>query len=197
MCTHLGEEQKKHFTKSLDTFIEEYIDLLSEHISVELPKPENTNMTNLAEEFEVYKNGLDNVIDSIISSEIFSEDIAGELSAHIDTVKNIFKHYLLRQWCAQNNYFSEVMGIGSSGKKEVEVMMSAITTHLTDTMSNSTSLLTVMQKFKKALGTDMAAITGEGGDESSPESSTSESSSDESDTKSSDEDDNMDDTLDF
>ena len=164
----LSDSHKQSFTKDKAAFFEEYIDLISECIKVELPKPENTNMTNLAQEFEVYKAGLESVVESMISSDIFSEDISGTLSGHIETIKNVFKHHLLRQWCANNNYFPEAMAIGNIAKKDVDVMMAAITGHLTGTMSNSSLLLTMMQKFKTALDKDLAGVNGEGGDEVSP-----------------------------
>ena len=44
--------------------------------------------------------------------------------------------------------------------------MTAIVGHLTGTMSNSTELLTVMQKFKDAVGKALAPISGEGGESS-------------------------------
>lgn len=161
---NLKEEDKQAFTKDKASFIERYIDAISEHITVELPKPENTNMTNLAQEFDVYKAGLESVVESMISTDIFSEDITGVLSAHIDTIRNVFKHHLLRQWCASNNYFPEAMAIGNVDKKDVDVMMTSITGHLTGTMSNSTALLTMMQKFKEALNKDLDGIDSSGAD---------------------------------
>lgn len=163
----LSQAHKEMMNKDKEAFVETFIDLISENLVVELPKPENTNMTNLAAEYEVYKAGLESVIDSVVSSEIFSEDITGVLSEHIETVKNVYKHFLLRQWCADNNYFPEAMKITNTSKKEVEVFMTAIVGHLTGTMSNSTELLTVMQKFKDAVGKDLAPISGEGGESSS------------------------------
>lgn len=199
LYTQLTEVQKQSYTKNFKEFIEEYLDTLSENLLVELPKPENTNLTNLAEEFNIYKEGLDNVIDSVISSEIFSQDVAGSLSEHIDTVRNIYKHYLLRQWCANNNYYPEVMSFGASGKEEVKAMIATITGQLTDTMSNSTGLLTIMQKFKQALERDMMLVSGEGG-EASQSSSSSSDSGDLEEYGGGEEDggmDDMDDSLDF
>ena len=167
LVSGLSQTHKEMMNKDKEGFVETFIDLISENLVVELPKPENTNMTNLAAEYEVYKAGLESVIDSVVSSEIFSEDITGVLSDHIETVKNVYKHFLLRQWCADNNYFPEAMKITNSSKKEVEVFMTAIVGHLTGTMSNSTELLTVMQKFKEAVGKDLATISGEGGEVSS------------------------------
>lgn len=162
----MNEDMKKLYTTSKEDFVEELLDLVSEHIKIELPKPENTNMVNLAQEFDIYKTGLEAVVDSIISSEIFSEDISGALSAHIDTVKNIFKHHLLREWCSTNNYYPEALGIGLTGKKDVDNLIGIITGNLTGTMRNSSMLLKIMQKYKAALDKDLAALDGEGGADS-------------------------------
>lgn len=169
--TGLTEDEKAAYTQNKESFIDRYIDTISEHIAVELPKPENTNMTNLAQEFDVYKLGLESVVESMISSDIFSEDIAGPLNAHIETVRNVFKHHLLRQWCAANNYFPEAMAIGNIDKKDVDVMMTAITGHLTGTMSNSSLLLTMMQKYKDALTKDLSIVDGQAGETSTSEPS--------------------------
>lgn len=177
----LTEEEKQLLNRDKPGFIEYYIDLISDSIEVELPKPDNTNLTSLSNEFDTYKEGLDKVIDSIISTEIFSEDISGELNSHIDTIRNIYKHHLLRKWMGENNYYPETMTLFNDDKEEVESMLNVITSHLTGTMRSSDKLLNIINKFKLAVNEDLKNIEGSGADEGSSSSSGSSDNSSESD----------------
>lgn len=159
----LGEDMRAEFTKSREGFIELLLDSVSEHIRVELPKPENTNMTNLASEFDVYKTGLDAVVDSIVSADIFSEDIAGTFNAHADTMKNILKTHLLKQWCSSNNYYPEALSFSKTDKKEADRMIGIMTSGLSGTMRNGAALLNFMKKLKEAIDKDLSGIEGSGG----------------------------------
>lgn len=158
----LNEEMKAKHLKDKAGFVEDLLDLLSEQVLIELPKPENTNMLNLAQEFDGYKAGLEVVIESVVGSELFSDDISGELSAHADTIKNVFKHHLLKEWCSTNNYYPEVMGISLTSKKDIDSLLAIITGNLSSTMKNSAMLLKITQKYKEAMDKDLADINGEG-----------------------------------
>lgn len=173
----LSETEKSLLASDKTAFIEYYIDQISENIQVDLPKPDSTNLSNLAAEYEVYKNGLIEAMDTIISTEMFSKDIAGTLSEHIDTVKNIYINHLLRQWMAANSYYPEVLDISSSITQDIDGMLSVITDHLSHTMRNSSKLVLLLQKFKDAVDKDLSEVSGEGGEEITSNSSTSSDSS--------------------
>jgi len=170
----LTEEEKAILTKDKTSFVEYYIDLLSRSITIELPKPDNTNITNLTTEFEVYKNSLDLVLDSVISAEIFNSNIVGDISNHIDTIKTIYRSYLLRKWMSENNYLPEVLDISLDSKKEVDTMLQTITTHLKSTMRNSDSLLNMMNKYKLAVNTDLVNLDADSPSVASDQDTTSE-----------------------
>ena len=163
----LTEEEKGKYTVNKEEFIEDYLDALSQAVMVELPKQENTNLTSMSAEFELYKAGLDTVIDSIISTEIFTEDLTGEITNHIDSIKSVFKHHLLREWCANNNYYPEAMALSNSATDEVDTLIDVISKHLTTTMRSSSTLLTVMKKFKAATHVDLNNALGDEAGESS------------------------------
>ena len=171
----LEEEEKVIYNRSKEEFIDYYINKLTENIYLELPKPDNTNLVNLNAEFEIYLEGLEKAIDTVISSDIFSEDISGELNMHIDTIKNIFKNYLLRKWMSDNNYYPEVLEFSNNDTEEVENLLKVINDHLIYTMRNSDKLLNVIQKYKEAVNKDLENIDGEGASESNYESSSEES----------------------
>lgn len=160
LLSALSEEDKAKYTANKEEFIEDYLDAISQSILVELPKPENSNLSSMATEFELYKTGLDSVIDSVISTEIFTEDLAGEITNHIDSIKSVFKHHLLREWCANNNYYPEAMALSNTASEEVDTLIDVISKHLTTTMRSSSTLLTVMKKFKAATHADLLNALG-------------------------------------
>lgn len=169
----LTEGQKQLLNKDKEEFLETYIDSIAENIYLELPKPEETDITNLSVEYDLYKENLEKTIDSIISTEIFSEDVSGEITNNIETVKNIYKHYLLRKWMAENNYYPELLEISGTDIEEVESLLVNISTHLTSTMRNSDRLFRIMKEVKEAVNLDLAKTF----DGETPESSSGQSSS--------------------
>jgi len=170
----LTEEQKALFTKDKEAFIEDYIDEIADNLYLELPKPEETDISNLSVEYDLYKDNLEKTIDSIISTELFSEDLAGDISNNIDTIKMVYKHYHLRKWMADNNYYPELLEITSSDTEEVKILLTNITNHLTSTMRNSDKLFRMMRDVKEAVNADLnKTFNGE-----EPQSNTDDTTSD-------------------
>lgn len=163
----LPEDKRAQFTANSEEFLEDYIDQISASVQAELPKPENTNLASLAIEFDQYKQGLTTVVDSVISTEIFTEDTSGMITNHIDSIKSVYTHHLLREWCANNNYYPEVMELFSASQEEVDTLIEVITKHMSSTMRSSSKLLSVMKKYKEATAVDLKRILGgEAGDNS-------------------------------
>lgn len=152
---HFSEAQKAYFEKDKESFIDNYLDYLADKLDVQLPKPDNTNIENLSAEFDLYKENLEKVIDSVISTEIFSDEIAGSLASNIDNIKNIFKHHLLRQWMAENNYYPEVLEFINDDDESREKMIELLKDHLLGIMRNTDHFLLTMRKFKKAINADL------------------------------------------
>ena len=177
----LDDEEKQLLTKNKDEFVEYFLNKFGESLYIELPKPENTNLTNLSAEYDIYKDNLDKVLDSVMSSEIFSENIAGELSNHIDTIKNIYKHHLLRAWMANNNFYPEVLEFAKPNNEadDADKLIDLIKEHLVGTSRNADKLLNLLQTYKEALNKDLESLSGEAGASSSSSSSDSSSSEDE------------------
>lgn len=169
----LEAEEKELLAKDKAKFVEYYIDKISENLFIELPKPDNTNIATLSVEYDTYKNGLDQVLDSVISTDMFAENVAGELSNHIDTIKNIYRHHLLRKWMSDNNFYPEVLELAGMDDEETENTLNVITEHLTATMRNSDKLLNMMKKFKEATDKDLEGINGSGASDASGSGSAS------------------------
>lgn len=151
----LEEEEKAFYAKDQAGFIDYYLDKIADNLYIELPKPEDTDLTNLGAEFEIYKENVERVLDSVISTEIFSENIAGDLTNHIDTMRNVYKHGILRKWMADNNFLTETLQFTSDDVEEVEVLITTLSQHLSSTMRNSDKLLRAMKEFREAVNHDL------------------------------------------
>lgn len=178
LASSLTEEDSQLLAKNKEAFIDNYVDRISDNLIVELPKPDNTNLVNLSAEYDLYKENLDKILDSVISTEILPEDISGDLNTHVDTVRNVYKHYLLRKWMSDNSFYPEALDALGSDKELTESTLSVIADHLAYTIRNSDSLLNAMQKFKVAVNKDLENVEGNG----SEDTSSSSGSSDDSDT---------------
>ena len=152
---NLNEENKALYLSNKTDFYDNYIDNIVEHLNVELPKPENTNIVTLGGDYETYKTNLDVVLDSVLSSEVITSDLSGELSSHIDSIKTTYKHQLLRKWMSDNNYYPELFDIvrplDTTNTNSVEI----IKTELSTIMSNISNIFTGMEKFKDASDKDL------------------------------------------
>jgi len=152
---NLNEENKALYLSNKTDFYDNYIDNIVEHLNVELPKPENTNIVTLGGDYETYKTNLDVVLDSVLSSEVITSDLSGELSSHIDSIKTTYKHHLLRKWMSDNNYYPELFDIvrplDTTNTNSVEI----IKTELSTIMSNISNIFTGMEKFKDASDKDL------------------------------------------
>lgn len=164
ILTVVDEDLKSLHSKDSKQFAESLLDALADNIEIELPKPENTNLTNLGMEFEEYKKGVIGVFDVLLNNQTFADDVAGEMNAHIDTLKNIYITQLLREWCANNNYFPEAISLISATKEEMDKMVENITAQMTSTLRNGVLILRTMQGIKKALNSDMVKVSGDGGE---------------------------------
>lgn len=149
-----ASDQALHKTNQVQ-FYDTYIDRFVDNIFVELPKPENTNITNLTQEYDVYKESLDKVLDSVLSTEVITPGLSGELSSHVDEIKSTYKHYLLRKWMSDNNFYPEVFDITRNDTSDNNNLVGNLQEELTILMSNLGNIYKDMQKFKKSSDLDM------------------------------------------
>jgi hypothetical protein len=151
---HLNEKEKVQLNEDKVAFVNNYIDTIVEKLDIKLPTPDNTNLENLASDYDLYKENLDKVIDTVISTDMFTSDIAGDVSSQIDSVKSIYKNYLLRKWMADNNFYPEVLQYASSDNDESNAMSDTLKSHLVNVMKNTDLLIKSMGKFKLASNAD-------------------------------------------
>ena len=75
---------------------------------ISLPKPNSVTLENQLTAFETYKKGLDAVLEVNIDSSFFSSEIAGDVSQHVDAVKQWVKAAYCRRWLAENGVMPEI-----------------------------------------------------------------------------------------
>lgn len=166
----VGETLKSLLNNDKEAFYDTFLDQLADNILIELPKPENTNLTNLAQEYEEYRNGLLKIFETLLDAETFSDDIAGDMTNHVNTVKNIYISQILRQWCADNNYYPEALSLVGASKEEADKLIETHTAQITTSLRNGALLLRTMSALKQALTKDLSGIEGESGSTAGPTS---------------------------
>lgn len=107
-ATDAGKEMLQN---DKDNYLEALVDEFTETIEVDLPKPDSTTIGTLSESYNEYEEALTKVLDAWVSSEFITENVAGELSGSIDTIKATLKAYFLRKWQAENGYMTELSEI--------------------------------------------------------------------------------------
>lgn len=182
---HLTSGEKELLSTNKQDFYDHLIDKIADNVRVGLPRPESTNIETLTAEFDKFKENIDKVLDSIISTEILSQDTCGDMSEHVDTVKNVYKHHLIRKWMSENNFYPEVFDLvkqTNEGEDKLD-LNKVMTDHIKSVMLASGDLFSSIKTSRDAMNVDVLTVgIGElqGGESSS--SSDSSSSGDEGDT---------------
>lgn len=163
---YLTDDEKQLLQTNEDNFLNSYIEKILLNLEISLPLPENTNLTNLSAEFDIYKESLEKIIDSVVSTEIFSEDISGDLANHIDTIKNNIKHHLIRKWITENNFISEALDISKPMTKENK-LLEQLVTYLYTIIKNSDIFLKSLQDRKEQSNKILEGLEGSSSESSS------------------------------
>jgi hypothetical protein len=158
IISHLTEEEKellkgdnKH--QLFSDILERYLDT----VKIELPKPDQTTLANLTTEFDNYSTAIDKGIEQYISQELVNNNITGNVSEVMDTLKAIVKSYYLRDWMAKNNYLPELAQLTSSeenGKASIDLFESNAT-HIKTIMRSTLRLIKALKPSKLAANKDM------------------------------------------
>ncbi len=79
-----------------------------EGLEVTLPRPNTATIDNQKQALDNYKELLEEAVDAYLSSKFFTDEMAGELSRNIDSVKEMIMAYFLRQYMAENGIMPEL-----------------------------------------------------------------------------------------
>lgn len=143
---NLSADEREVFTRNREEFINEYIEKIDQALEIRLPRPETTNLSNLATEFSLYKENLEAVLDSIVSAEVLGENIVGNLNSTVDDLRNTIKHFMLRKWMSENNYYPEVFEFLRNQDDELDNVVNSLS-------KDTTTIITNLHKILKKVST--------------------------------------------
>lgn len=138
---NLSAEERELFNRNREEFIHRYIEKIDENLDIRLPRPETTNLTNLSTEFSLYKENLEAVLDSVVSAEVLGENIVGNLNSTVDDLRNTIKHYMLRKWMSENNYYPEIFDILRNQDDELDNIINGLSKDTTAIINNLHKIL--------------------------------------------------------
>ena len=118
---NLSEEESADFNQNKNKYIKAFVEEYIENLIVELPKPDSTSLKSLTQEYKDYKEAITEAIDSWISSELQTNDLMGDISNNIDTIKRNMISLYLRKWQVENNYLPELTEITYEDKEANEL----------------------------------------------------------------------------
>lgn len=126
------EEMKKRYTQLTDgnkTQLKELIirEALNDFVlgfKVSLPRPNSVSLDNQAAAFDKYMETLEKALDYYISTNILNADTLGDVSEHVDMVKENIKAYYARKYMAEVGMMpelSELVSVNEEGKPMVDL----------------------------------------------------------------------------
>lgn len=184
------DEMKQRFSRLVDgdkTQLKELIirEVLNDFVlgfKVSLPRPNSVSLENQAAAFDKYMETLEKALDYYVSTNILNADTIGDVSEHVDMVKENIKAYYARKYMAETGMLSELSELVSTdeeGKPRVDLYnvsaehakaMGATINHFLDEMTKLKAVANAAEGKRKE------ADTTEGGAEATTSEATSTSS---------------------
>lgn len=175
----LSDEDKASWDKS-STFDEELIESFADLVLLDLPKPDVTSIETQSSAYDNYVEALDKTIESWINSDVFPQDLVGEVSANIDSVKSVLRNHFLRRWMAENGFMSELNDIVTTdedGKPSID-LFEINKTHMEGVIKSTMNFIQSLQGIKQAADADLNAMNVEPGEDVSYDDTSSDTGSD-------------------
>lgn len=154
----LDEDESALFDRDESAFYSYYLDKISDSVIISLPQPEATTLENMKTEFLTFEEGLDKVLEYVISTDMFTEDMVGDVSQHVDSLRAVVKAYYIRRWMSENDYMTEVLELAGGDEDEVTAMLGVMSDNLAGTMSGATKLFAMMRKYRIAAKKDLSDV---------------------------------------
>lgn len=104
----IAEEIGQDRAKVKPLVIEHILNDFIEGLEVTLPRPNTATVENQKQALESYIDLLDKAIDAYISEEFFTDELGGELSRSVDSIKKMLKAHFVRSYMAENGIMPEL-----------------------------------------------------------------------------------------
>lgn len=167
------EDEKAQYAENQDKFIEDVVSRYIDNFMIDLPRPDVTELQTQTAAFNEYSDALDKAINSWISSEFVTNDISGEISNNIDSLKSILKSYYLRRWMSENGYMSELNDIVTAdeeGKPTLDIF-EMNRTHMEGLMRSAMKFIRNILPAKEATDKDISNLGVTEGTQDTPSTS--------------------------
>ncbi|BAW19063.1 putative virion structural protein [Ralstonia phage RP31] len=101
----LGEEHKANIKQLV---IHHIINDFVEGLEVTLPRPNTATVDNQMTALNNYTDLLDKAIEAYLSEDFFTDELGGELSRNVDSIKKMIRAHFIRQFMAENAILPEL-----------------------------------------------------------------------------------------
>lgn len=97
---------RKKVEKSI--IVEHLVEMFLEGMEVTLPRPDTVTIENQSTAFDSYIKLLDQALDAWLNKEFFSQELAGDITGMVDSVRASVKAYYIRKWFSDNGVMPEL-----------------------------------------------------------------------------------------
>jgi hypothetical protein len=172
--------------------IEHILSDFIENLDVSLPRPNTATIENQKAALDGYIDLLDIALDAYLSDKFFSDEVGGEVSRSVDSIKEMLKAHFIRAYMAENGIMPELASIvtlSESDEPEIDLWENQAE-HVKKLMKTLSGFMKNIQKSKQEANEVVDRLNetagGDGGSGGSSGSSDFGSDSNDSDTGSGD-----------
>lgn len=109
-------EEKFNFGEDIDIrkkveksiIVEHLTEMFLDGMEITLPRPDTVTIENQATAFDAYVKLLDQALEAWLNKEFFSQELTGDITNLVDSVKASVKAYYIRKWFSDNGVMPEL-----------------------------------------------------------------------------------------
>lgn len=178
------DKEKSDYAVNPSMWKQRYLEKVVKELEVTFPKPEMSAFKTQYDAFKVYETAVDESLIYWLSADMMTEEINGQISTHIDTLKNILKAHFMREWMSKEGYMTELADIVTLGDDKLPKVdiYSVNKEHMEALVLNAMRYIKTLTPMRAAADKDLANLAvddGTGGSSSSSSDSGDSGGSDE------------------
>lgn len=107
IAKHIGQDKANVKALVISHIINDFV----ENLEVALPRPNTATIENQKSALEGYIELLDIALEAYLSDKYFTEELGGEVTRSVDSIKEMLRAHFIRQYMAENGIMSELSSI--------------------------------------------------------------------------------------
>lgn len=139
-------------------------------VTVELPKPDMTQIDMQLQAFDAYSQALDKIIPAFLSTDMYDATFVGDLSGAIEPTVKLIKAHFQRAWLRKNNVMPEMFDLLSFNDED-KAMNDFLKKHEEHIANLSKTMMPFLKKVLEAIQKRNEVIQQAGGLNAAPASS--------------------------